>query len=140
MDVLDLARGATVEATVDLGKAENGFILLRLFVRSGCTMCNRYALKITRQDTAYWYAGDWQPNEDPATHAPAEIYRLSVRDDTCVQVYRGPRLLASFPASYEIGFAFPTRGNWIEWEVSAGTERPAVKTIALDLAGPFQPV
>jgi formylglycine-generating enzyme len=140
MDALDLSRGATVEAAVAFGSEADSFFMLRFFVRSGCTMCNRYELQVNKQGAAYRYAGSWQKVSEKVSAADASRYRLCVREDTCVQIYCDQRLLGAFPASYEIGFAPPTRGNWMEWEISAQATSPVVKAIGFDLAGPFQPV
>jgi sulfatase modifying factor 1 len=139
MDSLDIEKGFTVEAQVTLGQSETDYFILRAFVRSGCTMCNRYWLRITPKETSYWYAGGWQPLQDSVPMREAGIYRIAVRDDTCVQIYRDARLLASFPASYEIGFAPPTRGNWLEWETLSEGVEPSVASVSYDLSGAHQP-
>ncbi len=101
--------GFTVEAKVELGNAESDAFILRAAARSGCTMCNRYWLRVTMRGTEYWYAGEWQPLQDDVAPAASGVYRMAVRDDTCVQIYRDGRLLAAYPASYEIGFGADAR-------------------------------
>jgi hypothetical protein len=56
-----------------------------------------------------------------------------------VQIYRDGRLLAVYPPSYEIGFAPPTRGNWLEWEMDVQGGDIGVPAIFYDLAGSFEP-
>ena len=63
----------------------------------------------------------------------------SVRDDTCVQIYRDGKLIATFPASYEIGFAAPTRGSFVEWSFSKANPDYKVESLALDFEGAFAP-
>jgi hypothetical protein len=60
-----------------------------------------------------------------------------VRNDTCVQIYEGARVVGIYPASYEIGFAPPTRGNWMEWERPV---EPAINPVRVgfDLHGAFR--
>ena len=139
MDALDIEKGFTVEANVTLGNAPDDHFILRAFVRSGCTMCNRYWLRATSKGVAYWYAGDWQPLDNSVPPPGQSVYRMAVRDDTCVQIYCDGRLLASFPPSYEIGFAPPTRGCWIEWEMQIEDAEPSITNNAYDLTGPYQP-
>ena len=122
-----------------LGKSDNDNFILRAFVRSGCTMCNRYWVKVTNRGTFYWYAREWQLLQDAVAHASTGVYRMAVRDDTCVQIYRDERLLAAFPPSYEIGFAPPTRGCWLEWEIEVEGAEPSAAAVSFDLEGPFAP-
>jgi formylglycine-generating enzyme required for sulfatase activity len=139
MATLDIEKGFTAEALVELGAAASDQFILRAYVRSGCTMCNRYWLRVTNDGVWYWYAGDWQRVKDDAAPSASGTYRLAVREDTCVQIYRDGRLLATYPASYEIGFAAPTRGNWMEWEIDVEGREPEVAEVAFDLAGAFGP-
>jgi formylglycine-generating enzyme len=136
MESIDLARGFTVEAKIAIGSGNPGGGILRVFVRSGCTMCNRYWLKISGDGVFYWYAGRWQQLEDAAPPRD-EPYRLSVREDTCVQIYQSNKLVGIYPASYEIGFAPPSRGNWIEWEVTSS--QPTL-SLSYDITGAYAPV
>jgi sulfatase modifying factor 1 len=137
MDLLNMEKGFTVEARILLGNSSTDYFILRAFARSGCTMCNRYWLKVTNQGAFYWYAGEWQSLKDAIAPAATGTYRMAVRDDTCVQIYRDGRLLEAFPPSYEIGFAPPTRGCWLEWETEVEGAEPYVPAIAYDLEGPF---
>jgi len=138
LDKLDIERGFSVEAMIEAMKNPGDEFILRAFIRSGCTMCNRYWIRVTSNSLSYWYAGEWK--EIAKNNAPvAGTYRLSVREDTCVQIYCNRNLVATFPASYEIGFAPPTRGNWIEWESNLLAEEPHVQAISFDLEGSFAP-
>ena len=137
MDALDIAKGFTVEAQLPAFTSSDDHFILRAFVRSGCTMCNRYWLRASRDGISYWYAGAWQSLLNAAA-AEARI-RMAVRDDTCVQIYCADKLLASYPASYEIGFAPPTRGSWLEWEVASSAQESEPPLIAYDLIGALQP-
>jgi len=136
-DALDIERGFTVEAKITLGAADTDHFMLRAYARSGCTMCNRYWLRVTNQGVFYWHGSAWQPVKDTTVPTESGTYRMAIRDDTCVQIYRDGRLLAAFPPSYEIGFAQPTRGNWLEWEIDVAGADPSVAQIAYDLHGPF---
>ncbi len=137
MESLDLERGFTLEARVALQNDLEDALTLKVFVRSGCTMCNRYWLRVNAKSAAYWYAGAWQllPQVVPAG---VGVYRMAVRDDTCVQIYHDEALLACYPASYEIGFGPPTRGNWMEWEISAGDRELTGFELSYDLDGPYR--
>ena len=140
MEALDAEKGFSAEAEVTLGKGEHDHFILRAFVRSGCTMCNRYWMRVTARATSFWYAGEWQTLPDAVEMGNHGVYRMAVRDDTCVQIYRDGRLLATFPPSYEIGFALPTRGNWMEWEMNMEGTEIAASSVSYDLSGPFQSV
>lgn len=137
MDALDQEKGFSVEASVALSHAEDDYFILRAFARSGCTMCNRYWLRVRPQGVDYWYAGAWQALDGAkGSGGTKRTYRMSVRNDTCAQIYEGARVIGTYPASYEIGFAPPTRGNWMEWE------RPVERvghepTVSFDLHGAF---
>ncbi|HEY9137704.1 MAG TPA: SUMF1/EgtB/PvdO family nonheme iron enzyme, partial [Terriglobus sp.] len=138
MDALDLTKGFSVEASVELRRAEDDYFILRAFARSGCTMCNRYWLRVRPNGVDYWYAGAWQPLKEAYGSGGSErTYRMSVRNDTCVQIYEGARVVGTYPASYEIGFAPPTRGNWMEWECPAEPVTTQPK-ISFDLLGAFR--
>ncbi len=137
METLNIERGFTVESKILLGNSDNDQFILRAFVRSGCTMCNRYWLRVTNQGAFYWHEGNWQPLKDAIPPVASGLYRMAVRDDTCVQIYRDGRLLAALPPSYEIGFAPPTRGCWLEWETGTDALESSVLAIAYDLEGPF---
>lgn len=137
MQALDIKKGFTAEARISLGRSEDDYFIFRAFARSGCTMCNRYWMKVTNRGTFYWYAQEWQLLSEAAAAASPGTYRMAVREDTCVQIYRDGKLLATFPPSYEIGFAPPTRGSWLEWEIALEGAEPAVSAISYDLGGPF---
>ena len=139
MEALDIGKGFTAEAKISLGGADSDYFILRAFARSGCTMCNRYWIKVTNRGTFYWYGQEWKLLQDAVAPASEGTFRLAVRDDTCVQIYRDERLLAAFPPSYEIGFAPPTRGCWLEWEIERENADPSVAAVSYDLEGPFGP-
>ena len=136
MEAIDLSCGFTVEANIAVSKEIGEECVVRIFARSGCTMCNRYWFRVSTAGAFYWYAGQWQElkNFGPANR---ENYRLAVREDTCVQIYQGDRVIGIYPASYEIGFAPPTRGNWIEWEVNSPNY--LLTSLAYDESGAYAP-
>lgn len=107
MEAIDLSRGFTVEANIAAGMGAVEECVLRVFARSGCTMCNRYWLRISTEGAFYWYAGQWQKLKDTEP-LKGGSYRLAVRENTCVQIYQDDRVIGVYPASYEIGFAQPT--------------------------------
>jgi sulfatase modifying factor 1 len=137
-DALDSRKGFTVEARVQFAPQATDHFELRIYVRSGATMCSRYWIRVTASHVDYWYKGGWQPIAE-AANADAATYRLAVRKDTSVQIYREERLLATFPASYEIGFAPPTRGSFVEWSFSAPDPHYKIESLALDFEGAFAP-
>lgn len=137
MDSLELSRGFTAEADITFDQGIENEFVLRMFVRSGCTMCNRYWIKVSGTGVFYWYAGQWQKLHTSESFNASGKYRLAVRDDTCVQIYRNKDQIGAFPASYEIGFAPPTRGNWIEWEMQP--ERTVLNLLSFDESGAYQP-
>ena len=136
-DAIDILKGFTVESRVMFTLQTADFFELRAYVRSGATMCNRYWLHVDAEKVSYWYNGAWQPIANALSGGA--VYRLSVRDDTCVQIYRDGKLIATFPASYEIGFAAPTRGSFVEWSFSKANPDYKVESLALDFEGAFAP-
>jgi hypothetical protein len=137
MDSLDFCKGCTVEAQLPAFTNKDDYFTLRAFVRSGCTMCNRYWLRASQQGLCYWYAGVWQ--RLLSSSKPHACIRLAVREDTCVQIYHAETFVACYPSSYEIGFAPPTRGCWLEWEDVSQKQETEPPLVTYDLRGPFQP-
>ncbi|HZQ43998.1 MAG TPA: SUMF1/EgtB/PvdO family nonheme iron enzyme [Acidobacteriaceae bacterium] len=135
LDTLNIAKGFTVEAQLPAFTSSNDYFILRAFVRSGCTMCNRYWLRASQDGVSYWYAGRWQ--HLLAQYIPNARIRMAVREDTCVQIYYADKFLASYPASYEIGFAAPTRGSWFEWEYVPLGQESEPPLVAYDMSGAF---
>jgi len=66
-------------------------------------------------------------------------YRLAIRDDTAVQIYRDQTLLGVEKPDLQIGWREPTRGSFIQWGLSAGEAEALVSHISYDLTGPCQP-
>jgi len=135
-DALDLKKGFTVEGRFTLGNSTDATIQMRAFVRNGATMCNRYWLRVNQKSVSYWHAGEWQLVNDNV--ARSATYRMAVRADTCVQIYSENVLIGTYPPSYEIGFAMPTRGSFLEWSIFGDGSDTKVENIAYDLEGPFQ--
>jgi hypothetical protein len=96
-----------------------------------------YWLHVDAEKVSYWYNGAWQPIAKASSGRA--VYRLSVRADTCVQIYCDRILIATFPASYEIGFAAPTRGSFVEWSFSTSNPDYKVESLSLDFEGAFAP-
>ncbi|MHC4500987.1 MAG: exo-alpha-sialidase, partial [Planctomycetota bacterium] len=94
----DVHNGLAVEVAVQV-KASNqqnrGFDF-ELFVRGGTLTVNHYSLSITPTGVYYLYDKELVPIAEGLDNSSAmHTYRLAVRDDTAVQIYRDGELLGA---------------------------------------------
>ncbi|MBI1789243.1 MAG: SUMF1/EgtB/PvdO family nonheme iron enzyme [Acidobacteria bacterium] len=134
---LDPAKGFTVEARVQV--FGSGAFDLEAWAPSGPRFTTHYQIKVTTTAVFYWHDGDFGQIASGLDNAgAAHLYRLAVREDTAVQVYRDGRLLATLPADQGSSLAQAARGPYVEWG-SGAEARVSVERVALDPAGAFRP-
>lgn len=119
-------------------KPERGFTLqmegvrfeLDAFIRTGKQTTNRYRLRVTPEAIEYWYQNRWMKLAagDGAPHR----FRLAVRDDTAVQIYRDGERLGVHDAWVMVSWQQAARGSYVEWS-------GAVEKIRYDLDGAHEP-
>jgi formylglycine-generating enzyme required for sulfatase activity len=140
---LDVKRGFTVEIAVQLlqEKDRAGGVELSAVVRTGNLTASSYTISITPSAVYYRAAGknkrtiaQYLDNTD-AMHA----YRLAVRNDTSVQIYRDNELLAVERAHLIRGWTKPARGTFIEWGQDNDSPDALIGHVAHDLRGACRP-
>ena len=137
----DLTRGFSAEIRAQVwGGSGQGGIDFQIYARGGALTVNHYRIAITASAVYYWYDGRLIPlarglRNDSGLHT----YRLAVRPDTAVQIYRDGRLLSTQPQDLVISWRQPARGSYLEWGVGDGRSRALVSHVGFDLEGPFQP-
>jgi len=139
---LDPKKGFTAEIKTRLleRNSDNRGVDLELYDGAG----SRYAITVT--DTGvYWYDGlvqsssflpfkQYVPLAEQLDNTDAmHVYRLAVRPDRVVQIYRDGRLLGARPVKYRT-----PRSPYIYFGAGAQVEA-LVEYVAYDLAGPVQP-
>lgn len=138
----DAHKGLAVEAAVQVkgsGQQNYGFTLA-LFIRGGTLTVNHYFISITPTGVYYLYDKKLVTVAEGLDNSSAiHTYRLAVRDDTAVQIYRDGKLLGVQPADLVIGWSEPARGSFLEWGGSAPDLEAHVDYISCDLSGPSRP-
>jgi hypothetical protein len=138
----DAHKGMTAEVSVqvnDSSEQRRGFDF-KVTVRGGTLTANHYHLSITATGIYYLYDTECvKIAEGLNNYSAAHVYRLAVRDDTAVQIYRDGELLAVQPTDLLIGWREPARGSYLKWGIGPTKAKAAVSQIAHDLTGPAQP-
>lgn len=118
----DAEKGIAVEIAAAI-KEDRGRcgLELELFLRTGPLTVNHYRLGISRKSAYYWYDNRYESLAAEIDNASSiHTWRLHVRPDTAVQVYRDGELLAVRPADLVISWYEPPRGSYIKWSVAPG--------------------
>jgi hypothetical protein len=139
---LDPDKGVTIEARVEVSGGDGGTrgFDLETYVVSGPRYLNRYWLTITPSAVYYWYANALRKIADGLENAGApHTYRMAIRPDTAVQIYRDGKLLATMSAELGPQQAQASRGSHMEWGAGQAGISAKVDHIAYDLGGPFRP-
>ncbi|MHC4062185.1 MAG: exo-alpha-sialidase [Planctomycetota bacterium] len=111
-----------------------------LFVRGGTLTVNHYFISITPTGVYYLYDKQFVEVAEGLDNSSAmHKYRLAVRDDTAVQIYRDGQLLGVQLADLVIGWSEPARGTFLEWGGGAPDVEAHVDYISCDLSGPSRP-
>jgi len=137
----DVRRGFTAEIAleVEASGAEDGGIDFEIFVRTGPLTVNQYRITVSRTAVHYRYGGGLDPLAEGLDNGGRHVYRLAVRPDTAVQIYRDGELLGARAADLRIDWRAPARGHYIEFGAGAPGARADVRSVAYDLSGPFAP-
>ncbi len=101
----------------------------------------RAFITVTRT-SVWWYGEERVPLAAKLdNHSAMHAYRLAVRADGIVQVYRDAKLLAVRAAPRQTDALAKAEGDYIQWgEGAGGSEADAlIGGLAYDLAGPSQP-
>ncbi|MHC4708160.1 MAG: hypothetical protein ACYS8I_13860, partial [Planctomycetota bacterium] len=97
-------------------------------------------LSITATRVYYWHDNEFiEVAKGLDNSSEMHTYRLAIRDDTVVQIYRDNTLLGVKKADLQIGWREPARGSYIQWGVNTIETKAFVGHIAYDFAGPSQP-
>ena len=146
-----LARRAALEAAIEPGRRsiertglwdglqpERGFTLeargtafeLHTYIRTGMQTTNHYRLRVGPGGIEYWYENRFVKlvGDDGALHR----YRLAVRDDTAVEIYRDQQRIGVQDAEVLINWRQSARGKYVEWSGS-------VEGLSYDLGGSYAP-
>jgi len=141
LEKVDAHRGLTAEAAVRIIESEpaRGFDF-ELFIRGGTLTVNHYLLTITTGAVHYWYDNKFVPIARGLDNTDTvHTYRLAVREDTAVQIYRDEKLLATMPMDVRIGWMEPARGSYIRWGTTENNINTVIHKIAYDPTGPYRP-
>jgi len=114
---------------------------LEAYLGEGTRSGRRYFISITRTGV-YWYGDRPEPlAERLDNHTAMHTWRLAVRPDGAVQIYRDGRLLGLRPPARNVDPLLKVKGPYLQWgEGAGGSEADAlIAHIAHDLAGPSQP-
>ncbi len=136
----NLSRGVTVEIAAQvLSSSGSRGLDLELFVRGGTLTVNHYLLTITTSGIYYWYDGRFLKcrgglDNSSATH----LYRIAVRDDTAVQIYRDGKLLSVRPMDLDIDWRAPARGSYLLWGIGDRRTAAVIRNVAYDVTGAYQ--
>ncbi|HUW19944.1 MAG TPA: SUMF1/EgtB/PvdO family nonheme iron enzyme [Sedimentisphaerales bacterium] len=139
---VDPHKGLTAELAVQVSHSsdKNRGFDFEVFVRGGTLTVNHYFISVTPAGVYYWY--DNQLIEIAAgldNSSAMHTYRLAVREDTAVQIYRDGELLGVQPTDLLIGWSEPARDSFVQWGAGAAKVEASVSYIACDLTGPTQP-
>jgi len=138
----DPHKGLTAEVAVQVTRSngkEQGFEF-EVFVRGGTLTVNHYFISITETGVYYWYDNEFvEIARGYDNRSQMHTYRLAIRDDTAVQIYRDGTLLGVEKADLQIGWREPARGSFIQWGVASDETEALVSHISYDLTGPTQP-
>jgi hypothetical protein len=139
---LDPDNGATIEARIQVSGGDGGTrgFDLETYVISGPRYLNRYWLTITPSAVYYWYENALRKvAEGLDNSSAAHTYRMAIRPDTAVQIYRDGELLATMSAELGPQQAQASRGSHMEWGSGRTGLVAKVDHIAYDLGGAYRP-
>jgi len=146
MSSADAHKGLTAEAAVKVEKTggKRGFDF-EVFLRGGTLTSNHYLITITDSAVYYWFDKQFIKIADGLDNSTSiHKYRLAIRPDTVVQIYRDNVLIGVQKADIQISWRTPARASFIQWglDTSGETVSPTKATVACiscDTTGPKQP-
>lgn len=138
---VDAKRGFSAEIAVRVqktGSRERG-VDLEVFARGGTLTVSHYLISVTDTAVYYWYDNRFVPVVEGLDNTGLHTFRLAVRPDTAVQIYRDGQMLAVRAPDVRIDWRTPARGSYIEWGAGANDLRAQVAHVAYDIAGAWTP-
>jgi len=138
----DPHKGLTAEVAVNVNKSgqENQGFEFEVFLRGGTLTVNHYRISITSTGLYYFYDNEFvQIAQALDNSGGMHTYRLAVRDDTAVQIYRDDSLIAVKPADLLIDWRVPARRSYIQWGIAAPATEAVLDYISWDTTGPYRP-
>jgi hypothetical protein len=141
---VDASKGYTAEIKLQVlrSTAKDRGIDFETCTGDGTATGSRCFVTITRTGV-YWSgeAGVEALTEDLDNHSAMHTYRLAVREDGIVQVYRDGELLGFRRVPNGVDPLFKPRGSYLQWGEGAGASEAEalVAQVAYDLAGAYQP-
>jgi hypothetical protein len=130
---------AEIEAQVLASDPRRG-LDLELYARGGALTVNHYRITITRDAMYYWYDQGWVSLIEGIDNSDrVHAFRLAVRPDTAVQIYRDGERLATRATDLIIDWRAPARGSYVEWGLGAAAGEALVAGVSWDASGAYQP-
>jgi len=143
MTAVDSDKGFTVEARARVASASanpSGFDLEAFATGGSPRFASRYSIRVTPSAVLYLHNNGYREIARGLENSGAHhTYRMAVRPDTAVQIYRDRVLLATMPAELTSSLQLAARGSFVEWGNSGPGDAAVIERIGLDLAGPFAP-
>ncbi|MHC4620889.1 MAG: SUMF1/EgtB/PvdO family nonheme iron enzyme, partial [Planctomycetota bacterium] len=136
----DLSTGFTAKVAVQVlwSSSSSEGIEFEFFARCGTLKVHEYSLTIT-PGSVYYRGASIAGGLDNSS--AMHTYRMAVREDTTVQIYRDDEILAVKPMDTPgTNWRPSTRGNYIEWGINAYAAEALIDNIAYDFSGAFEPV
>ncbi len=127
LEDLSPERGFTLECLGGAG------LELSLEIRTGPHNTNRYRLRVATDGIYYRQTGKEYRIAGSAPNPKGNRYRLAIRNDTALQIYRDGVFLSVQPADVLIDWRLPARGSVLSW-------KNAVQNPLGDNSGAYAPV
>lgn len=137
----DVRRGFTTEIALEVkaSDADDDGVDFEVFARTGPLTVNQYRITVSRAAVHYRYDGKLEPLAEELDNSGRHVYRIAVRPDTAVQIYRDGTLLGVRAADLRIDWRAPARGHYIEFGAGSTGVLANVGHVAYDLSGPYAP-
>ncbi len=112
-----------------------------VYLGDGSPMGERYFITVTR-DAVYWYEGVYSLLADGLENGDRmHTFRMAIRHDKAVQIYRDGVLLGVRHCFYGFDPAAQAQGPYIQWGDGASNTEMDIRigSVAYDIRGPLQP-
>jgi formylglycine-generating enzyme required for sulfatase activity len=140
---VDEGTGFTVELKMRVLKSTSATrgIDFEAYTGDGSASGNRYFITITTTGV-YWYDGGFTAIAEGLDNSTEmHSFRMAVRDDQFVQIYRDDQLIAAEAASHSVDGMVGATGPYFQWGEGANSSEAdaEVEYVAFDLSGPYGP-
>ena len=135
----DLSKGFTVEIATQIlsSSSSSAGLEFEVFARCGTLKVHNYSITIT--PSKIFYRGT-EIADGLNNSGCVHLYRMAVREDTTVHIYRDNELLAvKLMDAPGTNWRPSTRGTYIEWGIYAESAEVLLDHIAYDFGGAFEP-